>query len=1006
MEIAKNKFDQFLADHVTDSKAPSHTSIEPNGKYDIADGELEQFFELYTDYAINHNGTVNITERQCLYGPILIDIDFKYAFDNDSSVNNNKDIVNNDFPEAKMRRHSEYHIKSVIYHYFNIARRYLCLDDTRKNVVLVFHRPDAYIKDGIIKDGIHMIFPELICDKYVRHMIYYDVINALEQDNPFVKESKGVENEPPCLLGLMDNSPKSIIDKAVVSVNNWTLYGSRKKETMPYKLSHIYTITSPLHNGQDTLNRNEFYCSNIISERSNIEWYSERQLPKYLSIRGKCAKDALHYISIGLKTRVTDWYKSNEAPKRIVDKPIDPNKEQIVDVSPQTVKGKAMANISNSATEVLSLLANGVSPLATAIATSKVSMAEVSALVDMLSDDRAYNHDTWIRVGWCLYAIGNGTDEYFTLFVKFSAKANKDTRTEEACTALWTKSKISDTPIGIGSLRYWAREDNPEKYKAYKRNSIFDILDSDEYSNCLDVDIANVVYMLYEGRFVCASIVKQKNGSVWYEFRGHKWVEIDAGHTLNSLLSTEVYDLIVYMAKRFNAKATSLDVTDEPKQKGLTSYYTSRRDSFNAASKKLKTSNGKSAVMRELALKFYKEKFEDTLNTNPYLLCFNNGVYDLKTLQFRPGCYDDYVSRSTGLDYIPYSELIKTGDGSIVMRKIERFISQIMPDKKEREYLKVFLGSSIRGVQPEKFYIWTGSGGNGKTILITLLSYALGEYHGEASPSLLQNGRVSSEKANPDLIAIKGKRLVGILEPDDTKELNVNYMKFLVGNDKMIARGLFKECESFYLQCCFVMVCNNMPLLPPSAANDGGTWRRIAVLGFNSKFVDNPSDDPALQEFKIDNDLKDDIKSWGPYFASYLVEQHRIFVEEYKCVIPTPQSVKNKTTEYQKDNDCIYSYNSEHVIKGSPTDSVKINDYISYFNDWYRDEYNTRVPTKKAVKDYFSKFYGTDYKVRTSTLVGYKHITVLNEQNECIFPAESATDIPKIVDVLLYDSDS
>lgn len=999
MENAKNRFEQFLSDHRTDSTGASHTSIDPNGAYDIAEGELEQFFEMYVNYAIVNNGSVNITERQCLYGPILVDVDLKYTFDSGT------EIVNRDFPDATMRRHTEFHIKSIIYHYFNSARRYLCLDDTRRNIVLVFHRPNAYIKDGIIKDGIHMIFPEIVCDKYVRHMIYNDVITALSVDGVFTD----TVSEDVQLKGLIDRVPNSIIDKAVVSRNNWTLYGSRKKETLPYKLTHIYSITSPIHNSSDTLNPTEFYCSNIISERNRFDQYSEHNLPKYLSVRGKCAKDAVHYISSTVKQKVNEWYKNTEGVKRItIDKPVDHNKEQIVDISPQTVKGKVLPNVSNSASVALSLLAKGASPLVTAIVTNKVSMSEVSALVGMLSDERAYTHDTWIRVGWCLYALSNGTNEYFPLFVEFSAKANKESRTEDACTVLWNKSKLTDNPIGIGSLRYWARDDNPEKYKAYKRNSIFETLDSDEYCNCLDVDIANVVYMLYEGRFICASITKQKNGSVWYEFRGHKWIEIDAGHTLNSMLSTEVYDLIVYMAKRFNAKATEMEITDEPKQKGITSYYISRRDSFNAAAKKLKTSNGKSAVMRELALKFYKEKFEDTLNTNPYLICFNNGVYDLKTLEFRHGCYDDYISLCTGVDYIPFEDLLKTTDGDIVLRKIERFISQIMPDKKEREYLKIFLGSVIRGVQPEKFYIFTGSGGNGKTILITLLSYALGEYQCEASPSLLQNGRVSSEKANPDIIALKGRRNVPILEPDDTRELNVNYMKFLVGNDKIIARGLFKECESFYLQCCFMMICNNMPILPASAANDGGTWRRIEVLGFNSKFVDNPSDDPTLQEFKIDNDLRDDIKSWGAYFASYLVEQHRRFVEEYKCRIPTPQSVKNKTTEYQKDNDCIYSYNSEHIVKGSSTDCVKINDYISYFSDWYRDEYNTRAPTKKAVKDYFAKFYGVDYKVRTSTLIGYTHITVLNEQvsnNDCVFPAENITDIPKIVDALLYDSD-
>ena len=36
-------------------------------------------------------------------------------------------------------------------------------------------------------------------------------------------------------------------------------------------------------------------------------------------------------------------------------------------------------------------------------------------------------------------------------------------------------------------------------------------------------------------------------------------------------------------------------------------------------------------------------KFMDLLDSNPYLMCFNNGVIDFKTKEFRPGRADDYL---------------------------------------------------------------------------------------------------------------------------------------------------------------------------------------------------------------------------------------------------------------------------------------------------------------------------------------------------------------------------
>ena len=46
-----------------------------------------------------------------------------------------------------------------------------------------------------------------------------------------------------------------------------------------------------------------------------------------------------------------------------------------------------------------------------------------------------------------------------------------------------------------------------------------------------------------------------------------------------------------------------------------------------------------------------------------------------------------------------------------------------------RNYVLRFLSSCLSGeVKEEKFYFWTGTGGNGKSKLIELLSLALGDY--------------------------------------------------------------------------------------------------------------------------------------------------------------------------------------------------------------------------------------------------------------------------------------
>ena len=69
---------------------------------------------------------------------------------------------------------------------------------------------------------------------------------------------------------------------------------------------------------------------------------------------------------------------------------------------------------------------------------------------------------------------------------------------------------------------------------------------------------------------------------------------------------------------------------------------------------KLKMSHQKSNIMKECAERFWDEELEDKLDSNPYLLGFQNGVYDFKQKIFRDGVAEDYISLSTGTKYKPY----------------------------------------------------------------------------------------------------------------------------------------------------------------------------------------------------------------------------------------------------------------------------------------------------------------------------------------------------------------
>ncbi len=48
------------------------------------------------------------------------------------------------------------------------------------------------------------------------------------------------------------------------------------------------------------------------------------------------------------------------------------------------------------------------------------------------------------------------------------------------------------------------------------------------------------------------------------------------------------------------------------------------------------------------------KQFLESIDANPYLIGFDNGVYDLQADEFRDGRSEDFITFSTGYDYIDY----------------------------------------------------------------------------------------------------------------------------------------------------------------------------------------------------------------------------------------------------------------------------------------------------------------------------------------------------------------
>lgn len=547
---------------------------------------------------------------------------------------------------------------------------------------------------------------------------------------------------------------------------------------------------------------------------------------------------------------------------------------------------------------------------------------QIRKLVGILSEARANSYNDWIRLGWCLRNIDH---RIVDIWDEFSRKSDK--YHEGECQKVW--HYMREGGLGIGTLHMWARQDNPDAYKEIMRNDLRDLIFQSRSGT--HNDVARVIHNMYKYDYVCIS-VKNRN---WYEFRGHRWITCDAACSLRMKISNEVWREYMAAARDWTQKA--MDANGASDQ---TMYHDHAKKMHDIALK-LKTTNYKDNLIKECAELFYVEKFEDLLDSNENLIGFNNGVYDLDTGEFRDGRPEDYISYTTGNDFIHYDP------SNQYVHAIKIYLAQVLPKPQVREYVMRLFATYLHGaVKEQKFYIWTGSGANSKSKLVELFEKAFGDYCCKFPITLLTMKRAASNAATSELARAKGKRFACLQEPSEDERLNIGLMKELSGGDKIIARAIYKEPVEFKPQFKMLLLCNHLPHVP---SDDGGTWRRIRVVEFTSKFVDHPQEE---NEYPIDTELSTKMENWRQHFMAMLLEYYKVYKQEG---ISEPEEVLSCTRDYKRNNDHLADF-IHNCIEKKDSAFLSLNEAFAELKAWARDDnIPIKIPTKAELEKYLSK---------------------------------------------------
>lgn len=244
---------------------------------------------------------------------------------------------------------------------------------------------------------------------------------------------------------------------------------------------------------------------------------------------------------------------------------------------------------------------------------------------------------------------------------------------------------------------------------------------------------------------------------------------------------------------------------------------------------------------------------------------------------------------------------------------------------------------------------------NGKSKALELYQKSFGEYCCTLPIALLTQKRGASSSASPELARARSKRFACLQEPGENERLNIGLMKEMTGGDKLYARGLYKEGGEFKPQFKMVLTCNHLPLVP---SDDGGTWRRIRVVRFESRFCDNPEPQKP-NEFPIDTNLATKFDDWKEPFMSLLVEYYKKIVTQK---MKEPEEVLECTREYQRRNDIIMDFLDSSVEKHD-NGFLSVTDAFVEFKTWLKEEGVVNQTMRKSdFQNYIEKKYGKAVK--------------------------------------------
>lgn len=476
-------------------------------------------------------------------------------------------------------------------------------------------------------------------------------------------------------------------------------------------------------------------------------------------------------------------------------------------------------------------------------------------------------------------------------------------------------------------------------------------VDSATVRACLNGNVAGdseLFARLHQGKFLfCASMGQ------WLRWNGHH-LEVDVMR--ESLAGVEdVAQLYDDEAAAVRKEAAEAD-TD-----GAKLALTKLRDNLRARASQLRSRTRRVDCL-DFAATLQRERMAirgDELDQQPMRLPCANGVIHLDTGELHPGRLDEYLLRASPTEWHGIDAPCPTWD---------RFLLEIQEGRQEMvDFIARCIGCAIVGKTTEQnLFVLAGAGRNGKGIIAGTVCSVAGDVATSVRSELLldQGFTRSSAGPSPDIMALRGRRIVFASENDEHAKMSTSRVKWLTGGDEITARNPFDKFDvTFQPTHNLFLQTNHKPHAP---ADDFAFWERVILIPFNLSYV--MRDPSAPNERRADPRLAEKLLREAPGVLAWMV---RGCLEWQRRGLDPPPAVRAAVAEYRRDEDLIGEFIEECLVLHSEDRvGVPAREVYDVFEWWWLRNVTKNPPKQKWLGNLLGKRFRRE-KVGTYRYFGF-----------------------------------